>query len=233
MSKLKSTRKKLSQVEWPTDLLNELNFLQMSEKSEVHLVFATSFVEDSHVKTSALLEVAQAWQESEAAFSTKLSDSQKKYVQRLCSSRTCQQLELEDFMKSSEHLPKSGMTVDGHVYLPQALEHHTKESDGSYLPTPTAQSYGTSNNGNRSDGSTFKTAGKLSLNSMARHNLWPPPTVCGNNQNKKIGNTHLIGLATAVKIYSKKVTGQLNPTWVEWLMGLPLGYTELKPLVTE
>jgi DNA (cytosine-5)-methyltransferase 1 len=24
-------------------------------------------------------------------------------------------------------------------------------------------------------------------------------------------------------------SGQLNPTWVEWLMGWPLGWTDLKP----
>lgn len=27
--------------------------------------------------------------------------------------------------------------------------------------------------------------------------------------------------------------GQLNPEWVEWLMGWPIGWTELKPLVTD
>ena len=27
--------------------------------------------------------------------------------------------------------------------------------------------------------------------------------------------------------------GQLNPTWVEWLMGWPLGWTDLKPLATD
>lgn len=26
------------------------------------------------------------------------------------------------------------------------------------------------------------------------------------------------------------VTGPLNPEWVEWLMGWPIGWTELKPL---
>lgn len=26
------------------------------------------------------------------------------------------------------------------------------------------------------------------------------------------------------------VGGQLNPTWVEWLMGWPIGWTDLKPL---
>jgi len=29
---------------------------------------------------------------------------------------------------------------------------------------------------------------------------------------------------------SNKATGQLNPLWVEWLMGYPIGWTELKPL---
>ena len=29
------------------------------------------------------------------------------------------------------------------------------------------------------------------------------------------------------------VGGELNPTWVEWLMGWPLGWTDLKPLATD
>jgi DNA (cytosine-5)-methyltransferase 1 len=28
-------------------------------------------------------------------------------------------------------------------------------------------------------------------------------------------------------------SGQLNPTWVEWLMGWPLEWTDLKPLATD
>jgi len=31
---------------------------------------------------------------------------------------------------------------------------------------------------------------------------------------------------------SEVVGGQLNPEWVEWLMGLPIGWTDLKPLET-
>jgi len=27
--------------------------------------------------------------------------------------------------------------------------------------------------------------------------------------------------------------GPLNPEWVEWLMGWPLGWTDLKPLATD
>jgi DNA (cytosine-5)-methyltransferase 1 len=31
---------------------------------------------------------------------------------------------------------------------------------------------------------------------------------------------------------STQVGGALNPTWVEWLMGWPLGWTDLEPLET-
>jgi hypothetical protein len=31
---------------------------------------------------------------------------------------------------------------------------------------------------------------------------------------------------------SEQIGGSLNPTWVEWLMGWPLGWTDLKPLAT-
>ena len=32
---------------------------------------------------------------------------------------------------------------------------------------------------------------------------------------------------------AETANGQLNPTWVEWLMGWPLGWTDLKPLETD
>jgi len=37
-------------------------------------------------------------------------------------------------------------------------------------------------------------------------------------------------LETAVHMGPNPGTGALNPTWVEWLMGWPLGWTDLKPL---
>lgn len=208
--------------EWLTNKFHALRFgmtLQLSKQTCSQK--STSFLEDFPVKTSALQDLVQAWQESEADFSTRLSGLQKKLVRRLCSLKTCQQLELEDFEKFSEHLPKSGMTVGGLVFLPQALEHTTKEIDGFY---------------------------------------WPTPTVCGNYQNKKQGNSQLIGLATAVKMYPTpkasdwkqngspsemrrntpglaaqvcRGSGQLNPQFVEWLMGYPLEWTALNVSVTQ
>jgi hypothetical protein len=92
---------------------------------------------------------------------------------------------------------------------------------------------------------------------MAR-NLWPTPTVCGNYNRKGASPTSGDGLATAVLKFPTPSTlginggshsraaavkrgqavtevngGSLNPTWVEWLMGWPLGWTDLKPLATD
>ena len=161
------------------------------------------------------------------------------------------------------------------------------------LPTPTASAYGTSNNGQRGDGTTFALAGKQSLMTMARtgnwptpvasdwkrngmgseqqraspnlpaavqiaqksqemwptptstlgtngglvtpskareggtltealsaRTTWPTPTIAGNYNRKGASPSPDDGLATAAG-------GQLNPTWVEALMGLPLGWTRL------
>ncbi|MFW6024054.1 MAG: hypothetical protein ACOC8P_00365 [Dichotomicrobium sp.] len=55
--------------------------------------------------------------------------------------------------------------------------------------------------------------------------LWATPTVNGNHNRKGSSKKAGDGLAT-------QTGGQLNPTWVEWLMGWPLGWTALKPLAT-
>ena len=86
---------------------------------------------------------------------------------------------------------------------------------------------------------------------------WPTPTVCGNYNRKGASPSSGDGLATAVQRWPTPSTiginggshsrqaalklgatsaelngGSLNPTWVEWLMGWPLGWTDLKPLAT-
>ena len=50
--------------------------------------------------------------------------------------------------------------------------------------------------------------------------MFPTPTVCGNYNHKGASKTSGDGLATVVG-------GKLNPTWVEWLMSFPLGWTDL------
>ena len=89
----------------------------------------------------------------------------------------------------------------------------------SRLPTPTAARYGTRNNGKRGDGSTFKTAGAPSLDTMASSGQWPTPTAQDSSNNggpsQAERNTPPLNCVAG---------GKLNPRWVEWLMGWPIGW---------
>lgn len=75
----------------------------------------------------------------------------------------------------------------------------------------------------------------ISINDQVRHGkMWPAPTVADTFTDKlkssqqKPGSKHSVTLAQA----ARKGCGQLNPDWVECLMGLPVGWTnpEAEPL---
>ena len=184
----------------------------------------TSFMVDFHVKTSVLLDLEKAWQESEAVYSTKLSDLQKKLTRRLCSSKMCQQLELEDFEKLSEHLPKSGMTVGGRVYLPQALELHTREKDGSYLPTLTAQRYG------RQKSKSKNAKNRFSIEYQWKMGLIPTITVSQKSYDNQANGTKKLSISGLWRA----TTGTTMPaSFCEWVMGINFGYTELNASATQ
>jgi hypothetical protein len=60
--------------------------------------------------------------------------------------------------------------------------------------------------------------------------MWPTVTVntsknCseGINWEMRLKKSHLDGV-----MHQVEGSGSLNPTWVEWLMGFPLGWTDLK-----
>lgn len=190
----------------------------------------TLFSVASHAKISVLQVMEQAWKESEAVYSTKLSDLQKKFSRLLCSSKTSPQLELADFEKSSEHLPKFGMTAGGLVYLPQALELHTSANAGSYLPTPVAIDTGTRINKGGAQGRVGKDG--PTLGAMAKFNLWPTPCARDwkDSPNQKFRDERDTS-KLPMMIYKQDNSGQLNPQFVEWLMGYTLEWTELSAWV--
>ena len=64
--------------------------------------------------------------------------------------------------------------------------------------------------------------------------LWPTPNAADNRDRgcmkdeaikRRIRIGKQVGLSTVVK--ETRQSGTLNPTWVEWLMGFPLGHTDL------
>lgn len=84
------------------------------------------------------------------------------------------------------------------------------------LPTPTARDW-------RSGLASEATHARNSrpLNEVVMR-MWATPTVKGDYNRAGLSATSGDGLAT-------QVGGALNPTWVEWLMGFPAGWTALEP----
>lgn len=62
--------------------------------------------------------------------------------------------------------------------------------------------------------------------------FWPTPSAANAEQGgAKAYRQGGIGLTQKVNA-EKMAGGQLNPPWVEWLMGWPIGWTDLRPLET-
>ena len=183
---------------------------------------STSSMAASHARTLALQALESAWTASARGFSGKSKDLSKKYSHVMSFLKTCQRSGRVACQMFVEHLPPSGMIVAGRLYQPQKLELRTLEKDGScLLPTPSACSVGTNLGG------AAGRVGKVrpSLQTMARKNLWPTATA----RDWKSGS---MGTQGNSRPLSEQVGGQLNPTWVEWLMGYRAEWTVLKPWAT-
>lgn len=150
---------------------------------------STSYQRASRARTSVLQELERAWAESEVDFSSNCIAWSKRFHPHSYSLKTSQPLGLEEWRYSLKSLPILGMTVDGRVSLPQSLVPRTSGKGGSYLPTPSAQTYGS----NRGGG-----AGRVG---EIRHSL--------------------------------DSLGIKNPRYREWMMGFPIGWTEIKDWATQ
>ncbi len=190
----------------------------------------------SPAPTSRVQVVAKAWRESEADWFSKCSDWSKNVRPIMCSLRTSQRSVLEAENVWREHWPAEGMIVDGLLYPRPKSERLTLGKDGFVsLPTPSASSYGT----NLGGGAGRTGTARPSLETMARKNLWPTPRACdykgclpsGTKSKRKSCDYFLPDRVNQIEKLAPG--GQLNPRWVEWLMGYPPGWTELDPSATQ
>jgi hypothetical protein len=60
---------------------------------------------------------------------------------------------------------------------------------------------------------------------------WPTPTSRDWKDGCSIGSVPVNGLLGRA-VEPSAQAGSLKPTWVEWLMGFPLGWTALEPSAT-
>jgi len=155
--------------------------------------------------------------------------------------KTSQQSLFEDYQQLLEALPKSGMTVNGRLYLLNNVEHPTLDVGGSALPTPTASDAGPAAILNENTNIVFTGKGtprKVSNNGvngslgLARTVMLLPTPSAHEHKYRLKGNSQ------ASKCLEAKArrTGkdfQLNPQFVEEMMGFPIGWTDLNHSETQ
>ena len=201
----------------------------------------TSFLEAFRAKTSPSQGRAQASTESAPDSGRTWPGLLARYDPASRSWKTPQLLLGGDLAAFSVTWPRSGTMRNGACYQRPPLVPLTDESGcGLRVPTPTAQSGG--------DRPLCGDTGTTLSGFVMR---WPTPTVSGNYNRAGCSVRSGDGLATAVArrwstptAHNAKETnaplesnlntptlaaqagGPLNPTWVEWLMGWPLGWTD-------
>ena len=130
----------------------------------------------------------------------------------------------------SGSFPRAGLMHHGRLYRRRKWERRISEIGSGLWPTPKAFDAIASNPERvallRAGKNTFKSKSSGisgGIQNLADHvtarQMFPTPTA-----------DRWDGLQSHGK---NVVTDQLNPTWVEWLMGWPLGWTALEPLETD
>jgi hypothetical protein len=212
-----------------------------------------SYLAAFRARTSALQERAQASQASAAECGDTWRGLLARFDPDTSSWKTVQHSLLEDSQSFSVIWPRSGMTVDGQCWELPTLGRRISATGSGLLPTPVA-SLGTNGGPNQRDSPgrpglqmaavkwptptvcgnyNRKGASATSGDGLATAvNRWPTPTARihkggGNSMTRKDGKSRSDMLDWAVEYQTGM---RLNPTWVEWLMAWPLGWTDLKPL---
>jgi len=200
----------------------------------------TWYLGDSPAKTSAPQEKELASTESEAGCGEKWHASFTKYDPGMRLWKTHQCSLLGDLELYSETWPQWGLMRGGECWEQQTLE-QTIRGTGYGLSPNGVDSFHTPNTNGLDGGSNSRRALRKKMDT------WPTPCATdykGSGQTGQLRDRLDYAAergATKSKTYNLEEArlmgagngGQLNPTWVEWLMGWPLGWTDLKPLATD
>lgn len=176
----------------------------------------------SPVRTSASPVPARGSTENEAGYGWSLLASLARYDHDSRSWKTPQCSLLGDSEGFSETWPRWGSMRDGVCWEQSTPGLGTKGTESGSWPTLCTVDTGSLFNRSASKGAALRPT----LGAMARFGLWPTLTVHGNYNRKGASPNSGDGLATVIG-------GPLNPTWCEWFMGWPIGWTALEPLATD
>lgn len=198
---------------------------------------STSYLEASRAKTSALPEAGPDWTAKGQGYGEKWLGLLGKYDPASCSLKTAQLSLLEDSTGCCPTLPRWGLMLDGELYPQPTPALRTEENESGSLekfPTPNCfdaiPDFADRKDNNLLDGGRHG----VSLRHLVK--IWTTPTTSaskGSSQNsltRKDGRSR-IGDRLDHSVMASDA-GQLNPDWVEWLMGWPIGHTALSALET-
>ena len=187
--------------------------------------------EDSPVWTSVQPGEVPASKENDLAFGEKWLELSVKYSRDSSSWKTHLCLWEEDLPWSSVTLPKWGMMRDGVCWEQTTLDLPTEGNGSGFWPTPVhseaRQGYQNRNNGKKGTQKSLTTI----VVDMERERMLRFATP--QARDFRTGQRSRWENPDRTRNLNDQVGGQLNPTWVEWLMGWPLEWTDLKPLGTD
>ena len=214
-----------------------------------------SFQAASLARTSARQGRAQASTGNALASGLNLLGSLARFDPASSSWKTPHSSLLGDSDGFSETWPRWGSMRSGVCWGRTMPELHTSENGSGYWPTPRATdgSHGGPNQrGSKGDlmlsSAVHQFPTPTATNTKANHMrgadkgkpreprsyfLTPRATDTGKGEGsetfvKRMGDR----TEDCFQSLPSQVGGQLNPPWVEWLMGWPIGWTDLKPLET-
>lgn len=150
---------------------------------------------------------------------------------------------------------RAGMMRNGNAYRRSPLVRHILENESFLWPTPTVTNSGSgrinmstspqatprptlammarknlwptprATDGNHGGPNAKDSSGNYALSGAVHH--WPTPTARDWRSGKSSAQTHECNSRPLNERAAQgQISGQLNPMWVEWLMGFPLGWTD-------
>jgi hypothetical protein len=212
----------------------------------------TFFAEDSHAKTSLQQVKEQELQENVRDYGRNMRDSLERCGLDLSLPKTHHCFGLGDLELSSKTWPRWGIMLDGGLSELGLSVRRTSATGCGSWPTPTTMETlppkspkalhkeatqarpGRSRPANLRDCVHPEQMDAWNGSQIQRKYLTPQAnedaagTPAGKMQ-KMLGNSEAV-MGKTPREWKK---GTLNPSWVEWLMGWPIGWTDLKPLATD
>ena len=130
----------------------------------------------------------------------------------------------------SETWPRWGSMRSGACWEQPTLAHRTVESGCGSWQTPSVED--ASRAGSASAWSEWTETGRTTCCRL-RNQVAACPTPSANDWKGSSKPGQRRGQLTDPAVGLIPAGGHLNPTWVEWLMGWPLGWTDCAPLATD